>query len=50
MLDAQWFPETTLNYAQNLLRSRPLDEELIVFQTEDKAGVRRDYKTLYDQV
>lgn len=50
MLDAQWFPETKLNYAENLLRSRPLDEEVIVFQAEDKAGGRLDYKTLYDQV
>lgn len=23
MLDAQWFPEIKLNYAENLLRSRP---------------------------
>lgn len=50
MRDAQWFPETKLNYAENLLRSRPLDEEVIVFQAEGKAGVRLDYKTLYDQV
>jgi len=27
-----------------------LDEEVIVFQAEDKAGVRLDYKMLYDQV
>ena len=50
MLDAQWFPNTKLNYAENLLRSRPWDEEVIVFQAEDKAGVRLDYKTLCDQV
>lgn len=50
MLVAQWFPQTKLNFAENLLRSRPLDEELIVFQAVAKAGVRLDYKTLYDQV
>lgn len=50
MLDVEWFPKAKLNYAENLLRSRPLDEEVIVFQAEDKLGVRLDYKTLYDQV
>ena len=50
MLDAQWFPKTKLNYAENLLRSRPSDEEVIVFQAEDKAAMRLDYKTLYDRV
>jgi len=33
-----------------LLRNRPLDEEVIVFQSEDRASERLDYKTLYDQV
>ena len=50
MLDAEWFPATRLNYAENLLRDRPLDEEVVVFQSEDKASDRLDYKTLYDQV
>lgn len=50
MLDTEWFPGARLNYAENLLRSRPLDEEVIVFQAEDKANQRLDYKTLYDQV
>lgn len=50
MPSAKWFPEIRLNYAENLLRNRPLDEEVIVFQSEDKASERLDYKTLYDQV
>ena len=50
MPSAKWFPETRLNYAENLLRNRPLDEEVIVFQSEDKASERLDYKTLCDQV
>lgn len=50
MPSAKWFPEIRLNYAENLLRNRPLDEEVIVFQSEDRASERLDYKTLYDQV
>ena len=50
MLDTQWFPGTRLNYAENLLRTRPFDDEVIVFQAEDKASARLTYKALYDQV
>lgn len=50
MPSAKWFPDIRLNYAENLLRNRPLDEEVIVFQSEDKVSERLDYKTLYDQV
>ncbi len=50
MLAANWFPETKLNYAENLLRSRPADEEIIVFQAEDKASARLNYKSLCEQV
>ncbi len=34
MPGAQWFPEATLNFAQNLLRQRPEDDAVIIFRGE----------------
>ncbi|MBM3512506.1 MAG: acetoacetate--CoA ligase [Alphaproteobacteria bacterium] len=41
MPGAKWFPEATLNYAENLLRPRAPDAEVIVFMAED--GRRRSF-------
>ncbi|MBL8643085.1 MAG: acetoacetate--CoA ligase [Rhodospirillaceae bacterium] len=50
MPGAKWFPEATLNYAENLLRPRKADAEMMVFTREDG---RRDvwtYKRTIDAV
>lgn len=40
---ARWFPEGALNYAENLLRPRGKDDDLLVFRGEDKAASRLSY-------
>ncbi len=35
MPGAKWFPQAKLNYAENLLRPRPMNAEVIVFMRED---------------
>jgi acetoacetyl-CoA synthetase len=49
MLEARWFPEARLNFAENLLRRRD-DATAIVLWSE--AGIRRrvSYRELYDHV
>jgi acetoacetyl-CoA synthetase len=49
MPGAIWFPESRLNYAENLLRQRD-DQEAIVFKGEDKVEHRLTYAQLYDAV
>ena len=49
MPGAIWFPESRLNYAENLLRQRD-DQEAIVFKGEDKVENRLTYAQLYDAV
>ena len=49
MPGAQWFPETRLNFAENLLRRRDNDIA-IVFWGEDKVKRTLSYAELYDQV
>ena len=46
---AQWFPDATLNFAENLLRTRN-DEIAIYFRAEDQAEYSLTYRELYDQV
>ena len=46
MPGAQFFPEATLNYAENLLRPRDSDEIAIIFRGEDKAAARMNYGEL----
>jgi acetoacetyl-CoA synthetase len=50
MPGARWFPEARLNYAENLLRSRAADAEVVVFRGEDRRQRRFTYKRLYDAV
>ena len=49
MMDAKWFPDAQLNYAENLLRRRD-DTEAIVFWGEDRVRRRLSNAELYDQV
>jgi len=46
---AQWFPDATLNFAENLLRRRD-DETAILFRAEDQAESTLSYAQLYRQV
>ncbi|EKV30336.1 Acetoacetyl-CoA synthetase [Caenispirillum salinarum AK4] len=47
---AKWFPEGHVNYAENLMRPRPEDEEVIVFRGEDKVKRRLTYGGLKAEV
>ena len=49
MPGATWFPESRLNYAENLLRQKD-DQEAIVFRGEDKVENRLTYAQLHDAV
>ena len=49
MPGANWFPESRLNYAENLLKLRS-NKEAIVFQGEDRVTNRLTYSELYDAV
>ncbi len=49
MMDAKWFPDAQLNYAENLLCRRD-DTEAIVFWGEDRVRRRLSNAELYDQV
>src|SRR3954464_12934132 len=46
MPGAQWFPETRLNFAENLLRRRD-DSDAMVFWGEDKVKKRISHQELY---
>ncbi|MDH3630219.1 MAG: acetoacetate--CoA ligase [Gammaproteobacteria bacterium] len=46
---AQWFPDATLNFAENLLRKKN-DEIAIYFRAEDQVDYSLTYRELYDQV
>ncbi|MCW8194771.1 acetoacetate--CoA ligase [Proteobacteria bacterium 005FR1] len=50
MRDAQWMPNMRLNYAQNLLRERPRNDEAIVFRAENKITACWTYGELVDEV
>jgi acetoacetyl-CoA synthetase len=47
--DAQWFPDASLNFAENLLRKKN-DEVAIYFRAEDQVDYSLTYRDLYDQV
>ncbi|MGI9047220.1 MAG: acetoacetate--CoA ligase [Burkholderiales bacterium] len=49
MPGAQWFPEASLNFAQNLLRRRD-HETAIVFRGEDKVAHTLSFNQLYETV
>jgi acetoacetyl-CoA synthetase len=46
---AQWFPDATLNFAENLLRTKN-DDIAIYFRAEDQVDYSLTYQELYDQV
>ncbi|MBT8435690.1 MAG: acetoacetate--CoA ligase, partial [Gammaproteobacteria bacterium] len=46
---AQWFPDATLNFAENLLRKKN-DEIAIYFRAEDQVDYSLTYRELYHQV
>ncbi len=50
MRDATWFPNLTLNYAENLLRPRADDDIAIIFRGEDKIERSLCYREFYQQV
>jgi acetoacetyl-CoA synthetase len=49
MQDGRFFPDSKINFAENLLRRRD-NETAIVFKGEDKVERALTYKDLYDQV
>ena len=49
MIDARWFPQARLNYAENLLRFRGADDAL-VFWGEDRVRRRMSREDLYASV
>ena len=49
MPGARWFPESRLNFSENLLRRRD-DADAIVFRGEDRVRRRMSYRQLYDEV
>ena len=50
MPGARWFPEARLNYAENLLRQRPADAEVLVFLGEDGRRRTFTYRKLLEAV
>jgi acetoacetyl-CoA synthetase len=50
MPGARWFPEAKLNFAENLLRPRAPDTEVIAFRGEDGRTRRLTYRILYESV
>ena len=46
---AQWFPDASLNFAENLLRKKT-DEIAIYFRAEDQADYQLSWRQLYEQV
>jgi acetoacetyl-CoA synthetase len=49
MINARWFSEARLNFAQNLLKRKD-DHEALVFQGENQVHWRLSYAQLYDAV
>ena len=49
MLEARWFPEARLNFAENLLRRRD-DEIALIFWGEDRIKQSVSFGELYDRV
>lgn len=49
MRDAQFFPDSSLNYAENCLKRRD-DGDAVVFWGEDKVKCRLSWEQLYDSV
>jgi acetoacetyl-CoA synthetase len=52
MPGARWFPDAQLNYAQNMLERKPVDDgsDALVFRGEDKVERRVSHAALHDVV
>jgi len=48
--NTKWFPEASLNYAENLLRPRKSDAAMMVFRSEDGRRHHWTYKKTYESV
>ena len=49
IFSAQWFPQSKLNFAENMLKNRS-DNEALVFRCEDRISETLSFSELYNQV
>ena len=49
IFSAQWFPQSKLNFAENMLKNRS-DNEALVFRCEDRISETLSFAELYNQV
>jgi len=49
IIAAKWFPKSSLNFAENILKNRS-DDEALIFRCEDRFSDRLSFAELYNQV
>ena len=49
IVSAQWFPQSKLNFAENMLKNRS-DDEALIFRCEDRISKTLSFAELYNQV
>ena len=49
ILSAKWFPQSKLNFAENMLKNRS-DDEALIFRCEDRISETLSFAELYNQV
>jgi len=49
IFSAQWFPQSKLNFAENMLKNRS-DDEALIFRCEDRISETLSFAELYNQV
>ena len=49
IFSAQWFPQSKLNFAENMLKNRS-DDEALIFRCEDRISKTLSFAELYNQV
>ena len=49
ILSTKWFPQSKLNFAENMLKSRS-DDEALIFRCEDRISETLSFAELYNQV
>ena len=49
IFSAQWFPQSKLNFAENMLKNRS-DDEALIFRCEDRSSKTLSFAELYNQV
>ena len=49
IIAAKWFPQSNLNFAENILKNRS-DDEALIFRCEDRFSDRLSFAELYNQV